>query len=490
MKVGLEMVRRIYLFATVIALIMPILAVEMPPLTDLPNHLSRIYILINYETIPFFQSHFDIVIQPIPNLAQDIIVGALGQVFDIWTANRIFLLICVILFATGCQLVANPNYEGSQISLAGMHASFLIYGWIFLYGLVNYCFGISLFFITYGLWRRWSSALNVNRALVLTLLAFGVYISHLSAIAMMGIAVLLTRCYEFATKEAKFSSPRIAIDLSMFILPSVAFLAFVRGDGNVGVVSWDFLEKLLALPGPFKSYDLWMDALCVCSAVLIYSWCAFRGNLVFNNKTLFVGISFLFVFLIAPLNFFTGDADKRALLPGFVFVLCSINMRSLTRPVKILVGLLFCLLISRQAIIAHRWVQISQMVDSEREKLKILPPNSKIYPLFNIDPARPIPKLERPLRYVVNLVAIDDHSFSANLWALEGENLLRFKSPTEWADIGHIEAGKWLELYRDYDYVWSYDMPSVVDEELEKSGHLVLGSGKTKIWKVNVYHTK
>ena len=86
-----------------VLLCLPVATIEYPPLVDYPNHLARCFILHNYE-IPRYFAEYVRVLQPIPNLAMDLIVPPLLGVLSTSLAGRIFLMLEIVLFVIGILL--------------------------------------------------------------------------------------------------------------------------------------------------------------------------------------------------------------------------------------------------------------------------------------------------------------------------------------------------------------------------------------------------
>src|SRR4051794_35093464 len=76
-------------------LCLPVLLVTYAPLVDYPNHLARAYIFYNYSDSVEFQSAYLRVIEPIPNLAIDLIISALLPFVSIEIASKMFLILLI-----------------------------------------------------------------------------------------------------------------------------------------------------------------------------------------------------------------------------------------------------------------------------------------------------------------------------------------------------------------------------------------------------------
>jgi len=476
---------RVFFTLALCALIVPLWIVEVPPLVDLPNHLARVFVLAHYDETAFFQQNFQVNYEPVPNLAIDLIVAPLMTVFDIWTANRLFLTLIVILFAAGCHLISARTGESRSFSV--IPAMFLIYGGTFFYGYVNYVFGIALFLVTFGLWLRWREKPSFGRFAVIVALTFAVYLSHLSAIAFFGIAVFFVDAYDFFTRaetERKWKS--VAANCALFILPAMAFLTFMSGTGNVGALKWNtFTGKAVALFGPFRSYDLWLDLICVALLASFCFWMKQRGLIIFDWRILSVSLLFLLIFLLSPHFFFTDDADVRIVLPGFVLLILSCRVNVSKRETLALFSVLLCFLALRQTVISYRWIQISEKMTAEKKLLDAIAPQSKVYPIFVKDSDDPEEKLERPLINAVHFVTMKNYSFAPSLFAFRGQQPLVFRDGVKYATLEGEDKTKWLQYLNDNDYVWVYGAPQTVSDELEKRAFVIAESGKTRIWKLN-----
>lgn len=483
-----EQNRKIYyaVFALVLcALVVPVWLVEIPPLVDLPNHLARVFVLAHYADTPFFQENFQIVRQPIPNLAIDLIVLPLMKFFDIWTANRLFLTLMICLFAFGCHLTAAR--KSGEFSYSALPASFLIYSGTFFYGYVNYVFSVALFLISFGLWLRWRERLNLGRALALIALTAAIYLSHLSAFVFFGVAVFFVDAYDFLTRvEEHRTLKSLAVDAAFFVLPAIAFLAFMNNGGSVGVFRWNsFSGKAVALFSAFRSYDLWADLLCVAALGGLIYFLKRRKEIEFDKTLLLVASIFFVLFLLAPKYVFTGDADLRIVLPAFALLIASCRINFLSGKTFAAFAVLLCVFAVRQSAIAYRWFQMSGTLAAETKLLDAIAPQSKVYPLYFNDDAAANEKLERPVIHAVQFVTFKNSSIAATLFAFRGQQPLVFRRAGQYATPENQDETKWLELLGDSDYVWTRNAPQTVSDELERRAQLVAENEKTKIWKLN-----
>ena len=142
----------LYVLTVAIALF-PVLTVNVPPLVDYSNHLARNYIISNIAGTPHFNERFELLYQPIPNLAMEFVTVPLIPYIGVESAGSIFILATIVLFAVGCFLIA--SYAAPAGSNIPIGVVFFPFGFTLFYGFINYLFGISVFLVTFGLWLRW-----------------------------------------------------------------------------------------------------------------------------------------------------------------------------------------------------------------------------------------------------------------------------------------------------------------------------------------------
>ena len=131
----------------------PLFSTMLPPLFDYPNHLARLYLLREGGNA-FYAVRWEL----LPNLAQDLMVPPLAGLMPLELASKLFLIVVFGLIAGG-TIWLNRVATGAW-SLWPLLAFLLLYNRIFLWGFVNYLFGIGIALGSTALWlalerRRW-----------------------------------------------------------------------------------------------------------------------------------------------------------------------------------------------------------------------------------------------------------------------------------------------------------------------------------------------
>jgi hypothetical protein len=79
---------------------LPVLLTPIPAMVDYPNHLARMYILSDSagaNANPYYAVAWALY----PNLAMDLLVPRMAQLFSVETATRLFLLVSQFLIVGG-----------------------------------------------------------------------------------------------------------------------------------------------------------------------------------------------------------------------------------------------------------------------------------------------------------------------------------------------------------------------------------------------------
>src|SRR5262249_25502664 len=124
--------------ATVVS---PVFLVEIPAMTDYPNHLARMYLLSATGT-PEENPYYVVVWKLCPNLAMDVIVPAMARFMDVATATKAFLLLSQILVVSGAVALEIAIKQRHQF--AGFVAAALLYSMPFSWGFLNFEFATGL----------------------------------------------------------------------------------------------------------------------------------------------------------------------------------------------------------------------------------------------------------------------------------------------------------------------------------------------------------
>src|SRR5262249_5783645 len=161
----------------------PLFSTVLPPLFDYPNHLARMHLLAEGGNA-FYAVRW----AALPNLAQDLIVPALARVLPLEFASRLFLVMIFGVIAGGTVWL-NRVATGAW-GLWPLLCFLLLYNRVFLWGFVNYLFGIGVALVGTALWLALERARSWARILVSSVVALACYFSHIAAVGFYALVIL------------------------------------------------------------------------------------------------------------------------------------------------------------------------------------------------------------------------------------------------------------------------------------------------------------
>lgn len=208
----------------VLALI-PLVLVQIPPLVDYPNHMARVHILADGGQHPLLRQYYDIHWGLLPNLAVDILLPSLLTVMSVETAGRLFLGFILTFLIVGTMALHRAlHHRWSPWPLLGF---FFLYNSVFLWGFLNYVFGLGLALLSCALWitlRDRSAGLVIP---LFSLLAVVLFFAHLFAFGVFALVVL---SYEGASwwshrhAGGRFMETSLGKALSTTVLPMILLI--------------------------------------------------------------------------------------------------------------------------------------------------------------------------------------------------------------------------------------------------------------------------
>ena len=130
----------LFLLFLTVALV-PIWLVDVPPLVDLPNHISRMHILTALPNDPVLQESYSVAWGILPNLAMDAFVVALTPIISVLDASRLFVAITVVSVATGTLVLHYALHK--RISVSHGLIFLALYNQVLAWGFLNFLFGLG-----------------------------------------------------------------------------------------------------------------------------------------------------------------------------------------------------------------------------------------------------------------------------------------------------------------------------------------------------------
>jgi hypothetical protein len=167
---------------------LPLLWPTTPPLIDLPNHMSRYRIGLDYATSPFFRQWFDFHWVLVGNLGVDLAVTGLAPLVGLEPAVKLITIAIQLSTVGGMLLIAREAH--GRVPWTAAFAFPFAYNFAFNYGFMNYLMAMGLALPAFGLWLRLGRLRRERLRLALFgPIALAIWLTHLSGWVVLGVLV-------------------------------------------------------------------------------------------------------------------------------------------------------------------------------------------------------------------------------------------------------------------------------------------------------------
>jgi hypothetical protein len=442
----------------------PIWMVTMPPLADYPNHLARMHILANGAQSEFLGRFYIVSWSVIPNLAMDIIVPALDKFMSLEIAGKVFVTLILALLVSGSLALHYAIHR--RLSPWPLLVFLFLYNSIFLYGIVNYLFGVGLCLWAIAAWIETRKYGHSGRVVLFYTTCVVLFFAHLSA---MGVYVLSVIAYEASqTARLKPVPGNLIRWLGILIagpLVLLAILILLPGPTTnetpsfaYGSVAWAILTKFRAFHLLVGNYVFVLDIATF--GVLI--WLVVFG---LRTKRLHVDrvmrwptLAIAMAGLCLPFQAMGSNlADVRILLAAAFLFVCTTDLRA-KRAHLALFGLVVAALFSgRMLILGSHWLRAEALHEQVSAAVDQIPRGSRLLAVSVLNPKEPF---EAPGPHIAATAVIQRDVFLPSMWAMPRGQPLRFSEqyqalasnapkPDQWSG----DLLTWKQVEQDYDFI-------------------------------------
>jgi hypothetical protein len=374
----------------------PVFSTILPPLVDYPNHLARMH-LIATGGDRFYAVQW----APLPNLAEDLIVPPLARLMPLGLAAKLFLVLTFALLAGGTLWL-------SRIAAGGWRtwpllAFLLLYTRTFLWGFLNYLFGVGCALVGAALWLALEPRPRWLRILVSSIASLVCFLSHLAAWGVYALLILGVElppaAGELRTRQWPALRRRLVVALPQFLLPAAVLLASPPAGGAIGYAG--FWRKADLLFSVFDNYDRPFDIACFTALLLLFVGLAATRRLRLDRR---LGCALALVFLAylaVPSRLMAASgADHRLPVAGFLLlVAASAPLFPSRRAGHVIAGIAAVLLLARLAVVEQVWRDADRVYSADLAGLDTLPAGDKLAVALPADAVHfaAVPRLHLPV---------------------------------------------------------------------------------------------
>ncbi len=401
----------------------PFFSTVLPPLFDYPNHLARMHVLSEGGN-QFYAVHWE----PLPNLAQDLIVPPLAQLMPLDIASRLFL-VAIFGLITGGTILLNRVATGVW-RMWPLLAFLLLYNRMFLWGFLNYLFGIGVALAGTALWLALERERWWLRTLASSLVALACYLSHIAAfgfyvLVIIGIELSPARG-ELRVRRWLAIGRRTAIAGAQFAIPAVLFLGYWHPAAAGGISYAAFWRKADLLFSVFDNYDRAFDIVCFALFLGLIGWLAATRQLRLAPRLGgAVGLVFA-AYLLLPSQIYGGSgADHRLPVATFLLLIAASAAKFPNRRTAAAIGVAAAvLLVVRLAVIEYVWLRADRIYSADLAGIDMLPRGAKLAVAY---PASAVNFVPVPGVHLAVLAVARRGAFVPTLFANKGQQPIALK---------------------------------------------------------------
>jgi hypothetical protein len=245
--------------ALCVVLIAPLFVVQIPPLTDYPNHLAREFVLAFGAHDPvlsrMYGQHWGI----IPNLAIDIAMPALAHIVPLYDAGRVMLAVTLLLPLAGVAAYHRAVFKTRSFwPLAG---GLVAYNGLFLLGFMNFLIGLGMALLGAATWVAWRDRRPVAVAVLGAVWSCAIFFAHAFGLLYLALIVggwELDRLLQMRREHRRLlpDMARTTLRLAIVFLPPLVLCLLAPVADGGGKREWrPLLDRLDLLLLPFLTYD-------------------------------------------------------------------------------------------------------------------------------------------------------------------------------------------------------------------------------------------
>jgi hypothetical protein len=429
-----------------VALITPVLAAQVPPLTDYPNHLARCYVLAFGSRDAVLSQMFSAHWQIIPNMAIDLLLPALMHIFSPLTAGRIVLALCLLTPATGAIALSYAFFQ--RRSFWQLTAGFAAFNVLFLMGFMNFALGIGIAMWGAAAWVEYRDKKLPIAIFSGVVIGIVVFFFHLMGFCFYA---LLVGCYEFfaiadrgLTASGAISSAvkRLLVTAIPFVVPVALYVLSPLGKAQGAPIWASRGRKLWSVLIPFLDYSVMVDVLIVLPVISFLVRCLWRGKSQVARPGALCAAILLFAYAILPITLkgvWWVDSRMMAMF-GFVLFAAFLPSGLSRRSETLAATVLAILFLAKITFITDVWIHSQQDVRDLREVIAPVQAGNRVLDVdvsqednpawFAAMPiSRQIPHLNPTYWHLASFVLLDRRAFWPTIFATDVQQPIRVREP-------------------------------------------------------------
>lgn len=231
--------RRWAVIALVLAMAIPLIWPQVPPLIDLLGHMGRYYVQTHIDRVPALAEAFSFKWRLLGNLGVDLLIEPIGRIFGIELGTKLIVLTVPPLTAAGMLWLAREVH--GRIPPTALFALPLAYAFPFQFGFINFSLSIAFAWLMLALWVRLGGkgAIGLRAALFLPLSCL-LWLTHMVGWGLFGLCAFGTELIRRREEGASWAAAivRAGVTCLPLALPVLPILLLPSTAPNAPTFDW------------------------------------------------------------------------------------------------------------------------------------------------------------------------------------------------------------------------------------------------------------
>ncbi|RIA37899.1 hypothetical protein DFR49_3788 [Hephaestia caeni] len=178
---------RRWLLAALVALAaVPLLWPTVPPLVDLPGHMARYRVQLDYSTYRWLDDWYAFKWSLIGNLGIDLLIEPLGRLLGLELAVKLIVIAIPVLTVSGLLWIAREVH--GHVPATALFALPIAYSYPFHFGFANFALSMALALNAFALWLRLGRQHRIRlRAVIFVPLSCLIWLCHTYGWGVLGV---------------------------------------------------------------------------------------------------------------------------------------------------------------------------------------------------------------------------------------------------------------------------------------------------------------
>ncbi len=458
---------------------LPLLWPTIPPLVDLPGHMGRYRVQLDYADSATLRNFYSFKWNLIGNLGVDLLIIPLSKIFGLELGTKLIVMSIPAMMVAGLLWIAREVH--GRVPPTAMFALPLAYGHPFMFGFVNFALAMALALLAFALWLRLARQGRLKlRATLFVVIGPVLWITHTFGWGTLGVLAFSAELIRQHDRGGSWPRAILWTGVHCLSLAPPILLMVAWRSGHVGGQTADWFnwtrkgEYLIeTLRDRYKLYD--QLSLAPFAAIVLYGLFSRHAETSRNLRASALLLIAAFIFL-PRIVFGSAYADMRLTPYMIAIAVISVRMRPSANPKVMqgiaLVGLVFFAL--RILSTTLSFARASREADTALAALNHVPVNARLI-TFVGDSCRKQWPLSR-LSHISGMAIVRRQAFSNDQWDMAGAQLLTIGKtdaigfrgdPSQVVTAGRCRTDKWRPLgwslmnfpRNAFDYVWLVQPP-------------------------------